>query len=471
MNKSYMDVFKEKDKTVGLACNEDYTKCQAMRRLFAALKYYSMFNIMDNEDHREIVNKLMENTYDQFINDYIHFNNHHTHEIETIHNEIINNNSLFTECNIKLCSFTTRHHRNNTQQNQNLLSKRLNFFKKTMDSLHFHLFHCFDVGIRIKTEAYNTEEKSEKAAEKQKNEYFDGQFFRTNKMILDRQHITKEFDRFSPQKNNKFSIQTTKDEDIENKENETLFLDTLYEELQKKNVSKVAIQTLHNFVLDQQYDSETVAYDMEINNGNGNIGKQITNDEYRQTFKKFIQLTQHLSTSFNVGLRFYYWKFYKGLKQLPQNEQMIGGLIDNSNDHSGYEICDLYVSPKYRSFKEEISEYDYFTFKEYEQDVIVKVNEYINSKIVKATKAGRGGEMPYIRGYGIKYGTVLDFNNLVSLILYCDYSGLSRDFSASFRAISRFETIGNIKKRNSKYYYLSKYLRETVEVYGQCSRG
>eukprot|EP01084_Bolivina_argentea_P036818 68077_1 len=105
---------------------------------------------------------------------------------------------------------------------------------------------------------------------------------------------------------------------------------------------------------------------------------------------------------------------------------------------------------------------------QYKKEITVKVNNYINAKIVKATTAG-GRKMCYREHYGIARDSPLAFNHLLSIVLYCDYSELSSDFSASFRKISRFETISSIKNRNSQYYWLSKYLRECVECYGQCS--
>ena len=175
------------------------------------------------------------------------------------------------------------------------------------------------------------------------------------------------------------------------------------------------------------------------------------------------------ASSFSVGLRFYYWEFYKDLKELPFEEQMIVGSMDNSNDHSGYDICDLFIIGKYASFKEEIMAYKYLTLEQY-QKCVFKVNQYINAKIVKAMKAPPVRDAPpYMKGYGISVGAPLLFSHLLSLVIYCDNSELCTDFSGSFRAIHRFETLGSIKQRNSEYYWFSKFLRETVECYGQCS--
>ena len=174
-------------------------------------------------------------------------------------------------------------------------------------------------------------------------------------------------------------------------------------------------------------------------------------------------------SSFNIGLRFYYWAFYEELNELPDKEQV----TYNQNDHSGHDISSLLIKPKYNSLKQEISEYAYITMLQYEQEIIIKAKLYENSNIVKGTKArGAGG---YGIGdwlhYDIVKGTVLGLPNLLSLILYCDYTDLSSAFSATFRKQTPFEAVQSIKARNSKYYWMSKILRETVEIYGKCSFG
>merc|ERR1712228_916667 len=63
------------------------------------------------------------------------------------------------------------------------------------------------------------------------------------------------------------------------------------------------------------------------------------------------------------------------------------------------------------------------------------------------------------------------FWNLISLILYSDYTAHCREFSASFRALSSFEPLEVTKERNREFWWMSKTLRETVELYGQCREG
>ena len=164
-----------------------------------------------------------------------------------------------------------------------------------------------------------------------------------------------------------------------------------------------------------------------------------------------------------MGLRFYYWDYYQSIEELPDV------FVNNYNSHSGHSVSSLFVKRKYESFKEEIMEYSDISFYQYQNEVVVKAKHYQNTQKVKKIKAH--SYCKYYYHYGIKEGTALSFNNLVSVILYTDYSSLCTNFSRSFRAISRMEELKDIKKRNSNYYHLSKILRETVECYGQCSDG
>eukprot|EP01084_Bolivina_argentea_P211245 359357_1 len=197
MNKIDLNTFRIDDLDDLHCNNKDYTQCQAMKRLLAALKYYSMLEIIDNKNDRELWNNFINQIYLNLIDDYIHFNNHHSHELENINTQITNKESIFNPCDVSKCAFTSRHHNQTSQTNENTLTPTEQFYKQTMDSLHFYLFHCFHVGLRIKTEE-KPQQQDEK--EEKKGEYFDSTFSRLNKMIQERQHITKEFDRFSSKK-------------------------------------------------------------------------------------------------------------------------------------------------------------------------------------------------------------------------------------------------------------------------------
>merc|ERR1712228_112101 len=162
-----------------------------------------------------------------------------------------------------------------------------------------------------------------------------------------------------------------------------------------------------------------------------------------------------------VGYRWYYWRKYKKMKQLPTNETA----DENINDHSGYNVDDLFVKQKYENFKIEMMEYSNISMVQYQQ-IMNKAKNYLKSAIVKKQK-------PYKQGYsklhyGISENALLSLWNLISLILYSDYTAHCSEFSASFRALSPFEPLEVTKERNREFWWMSKTLRETVELFGQC---
>eukprot|EP01084_Bolivina_argentea_P044937 82707_1 len=81
-------------------CNHNnYKECRSITRLLFSLKFYSRINIIENDNDAEMFRKFMNDIYYQVINDYIHLNNEHTHELEHINNHLIKNN----ECKISSC--------------------------------------------------------------------------------------------------------------------------------------------------------------------------------------------------------------------------------------------------------------------------------------------------------------------------------------------------------------------------------
>eukprot|EP01084_Bolivina_argentea_P137800 242693_1 len=324
-------LFEEEDTMVGLGCSvnaDNYKECQGTRRLIAATKYYSTLNI-DNTNDRELATKFSNETYRQLIDDYIHFNNHHSHELEAI------NNDLPVHCQILSCASTSRHHRQDTSMNKNNLTPQLNFFAQTMDSVHFYLFHCFDIGIRTKHEPRQQISEEE---QKNNNKYFDAAFSRLNKMIAERHYTTKAFERFST-KNTKFTI-THGAKEFKNKINgDNTYLDEIYKHLKQRKVSNTNIRKLQQFILQEEYDTDTFEYDITIQSSS-NVLIWIQNYDLMQKIQNFFDSTKYSMNSFAFGLRFYYWDHYKSIKQLGSDEDW---WKYNFNDHSGYAVHDLFI--------------------------------------------------------------------------------------------------------------------------------
>ena len=131
---------------------------------------------------------------------------------------------------------------------------------------------------------------------------------------------------------------------------------------------------------------------------------------------------------------------------------------------------ELYVDQRYSSFKEEIMHYriqiptiDAFT------KIITKARYFIDTDEARSIKASVWYCTP--QHYGIPNKSPLKCWNLISIILYTDFDALSSNFSGSFRKLHTFETLQSVKYRNSKYWWWSKTLRETIELYGISRRG
>ena len=121
---------------------------------------------------------------------------------------------------------------------------------------------------------------------------------------------------------------------------------------------------------------------------------------------------------------------------------------------------ELYVYKKYENLKEEIYSYQHeMNINIFNNQVMVKVEQYIQSQAVKQTKAG-------YNSVGIREGSTLSVDHLISIILYTDYTNLSSYFSSTFRKQSPFDCLQTAKKRNSKVYWWSRRLKETVLCFG-----
>eukprot|EP01083_Nonionella_stella_P002765 7931_1 len=463
------------DKDDNQCVASDYTKCYAMKRLISSSKYHSMLNktqftrfmkTVFNMDCAEVFTRFMNEVYNGkgkgLIDDYIHFQEHHEHEIERINRDLIESNR-FSHCSIVECEFTRRHMHVNAQS-ASASDTKLCFYGETFDALHFHLFHCFEAGLRMRISDDDDEMEEEEKEKATKDDYFDVQFARMSRRILGRQHNTASFDRFS-RKNTKFSI--VNDEklkrDTNNKHNRT-YLDEIVKHLLNTSQDEMQIKHFMHFIFQQQYDTDAIDHDHTIKpNGNIMIYATHADGTLLKYYHQFISDTKLESSSFNIGFRFYYWRSYKGLKELNNQYDF------NLWDHSGYDINELFIEAKYTSFKEEIAQYKYVTLTQYEANITVKVNQYLQAEVMKQTTA-----IEYVVkdcAYDIAVGDAIRFEHLLALVLYTDYAELSTHFSATFRKNNAFETIASVRKRNGVYYWMSRRLRECVEIFGQCADG
>eukprot|EP01084_Bolivina_argentea_P094221 169381_1 len=67
--------------------------------------------------------------------------------------------------------------------------------------------------------------------------------------------------------------------------------------------------------------------------------------------------------------------------------------------------------------------------------------------------------------YGIKDGSLITLDHVMSLLLYTNFSELCFKFGATYRKLSNDETDHALKRRHREYAVWGRLLRETVEVF------
>ena len=165
---------------------------------------------------------------------------------------------------------------------------------------------------------------------------------------------------------------------------------------------------------------------------------------------------------FNVGFRYYYWPAYKQQIKPKQHQH-------NRFDHGGYEPHQLYIEAKYKSLKDEILSNTHcnLTIKEFKWSWN-KATSFITTNAAKSIKSqGCTVYDKIYKMYDIPVGSPLTMQHVVAVILYCDWTFLSTEFSKTFRRTTPQQTLQDIIKNNREFAVWSRTLRETVELYGE----
>ena len=94
-----------------------------------------------------------------------------------------------------------------------------------------------------------------------------------------------------------------------------------------------------------------------------------------------------------------------------------------------------------------------------------KAKEYFETNRGKAMKANEWCDVGLLH-YDIMEGSAIQLHHILSLILYTDNSKYCSAFSSTFRKLEPTQSFSAVKRRNSAFYWQSRYLRETVELFG-----
>lgn len=142
--------------------------------------------------------------------------------------------------------------------------------------------------------------------------------------------------------------------------------------------------------------------------------------------------------SFDLGIRFYYWDYWKNVRTNYQNIQH----DTNHNDHNGYTPSQLYIDPKYTSLKDEMLYNKIYSLHVHELKIsLTKADKLSNTYKAKSMRVTFNLNNNY--HYGIDQYSPIKYSHILSLLLYTDWSELQCKFSKTFRRKHRFERMSN----------------------------
>ena len=153
------------------------------------------------------------------------------------------------------------------------------------------------------------------------------------------------------------------------------------------------------------------------------------------------------------GYKYYYWDEYRD------------NISDDFGPNLGYKKRDWYIHKKYDNLKDEIINNRIFCLNmNMVNNVITKSEKNMNCRYAKKLIST---DTFYSEYYKINPNSPIAIENLMAIILYCDYYDLTFWFKSTFRKITDNETHQQIKNRNREYWWWSRILTETIELYGK----
>eukprot|EP01084_Bolivina_argentea_P077638 140865_1 len=447
-SKDFEKIFDVKKQTCNSQTN--VSKCAYLERIAYALKYYeSLCRGNDNIIGNQIFTEFCKDKYTNMLDDYTHLICKHANNLQEI-GEYLKTNYQFKSCNVSECQFIHRHYRNEkiTDESKKNIDD-YNFYGIKFDTIHLCLMHLQEMGLRF-GRSQNNDEKSA----------FDD-ILKTQKTY--RQTI----DRYSNIKNSKFNIMGPKNVDDEKKATDeanvplskgNTFTDHMFKYISNnKNIDDIGSRNICEYIYNNEYDTDSIMDDVDNNLNIEHDQDKICVDLIKSAIKYY----NVSSNKFSTGIVYFYWDWYKDINDEKYKKD--NPTTYNINNFGGYNIRELFVGKHYKSLKDETLSCGFIFMEDYNKKVVDKAEHYYTSERAKAMTCKVADDVLH---YGIKFGVPITREHLYAVILYCDFTDFSTDFTSTFRALKWNESITSLKKRNSKFYHISKALREIVQYYG-----
>ena len=195
-----MTLFNNNEDSKCVISEKDHiSNCDYLKRLAHALNQYDLY--CRKKIEKEEFMKFCQETYTDFLDDYCHFMGHHNYHLIQIKHELESEYAL-QPCIVSDCKIVDRHYRSRDTKDNNEEEEYLHFIE-TFDRLHHHIWHLFEMGLRVdKSDIIES-----RGDDKFQNAMFDEVFKNTKQRIYERRQKfgSKCFERFESL-NNKFTL-------------------------------------------------------------------------------------------------------------------------------------------------------------------------------------------------------------------------------------------------------------------------
>lgn len=226
------------------------------------------------------------------------------------------------------------------------------------------------------------------------------------------------------------------------------------------------------FISSNNFDSYSL-YDDINDEKESNTKKYFVNNEYFIKMNKFIkkELNEQeiRSKKYSPGFRYFYWEHYKNNNH-KKNAVWSDYIFE---ENSGYKLSDWFIENKYDSFRDEllnnkIKKLSLNQFNTTKQKANIKLNSWNKDKTLRPLKYD--GLLKLGKYYNIPSDSYISLHHIISIMIYCNYTEHSYEFSRTYRKIRINESDKELKQRHREFWHWAKYLRECIELFGnmQC---
>ena len=228
---------------------------------------------------------------------------------------------------------------------------------------------------------------------------------------------------------------------------------------------------VYEFAAAQYMDTDCIEVDVDIfqDEFGSNIFDALNGNEmYMAEVQSYLRNQNLLSKGLSLGYPLFYWKWY----QTATEKEVKGNQLYSYMDFGKHSVQDLCVKQHFANIKEEALATGLISAAQFEKLVVNKAADIMKTaqcrKIKSKPFGGLYGGDPY--HFDIPKDSKVSAEHIQAIILYCDFTQFCALFGESLRALEAGEGLEIIKKRNSKFFNISKALRELTTYFGSNGR-